>query len=126
MSRSLNKCMFIGNLGDFPENAFMPNAVQVTKFSIAVANDYLVDGEKTLGTDWIPCVLFNGLAENAKKQLKKGYQVYVEGRFKTRSYTKKHSEIVRYVTEIIVSDYQILNSRGDSVADDETRIPFEG
>jgi single-strand DNA-binding protein len=107
MSNDLNSCSFIGRLAADPESKFLPSGDQVTNFRIAV-------GWKTKekeGCEWINCVAFSKLAEICGKYLVKGKQVFVNGRFKTRTWEKDGQK--HYATEIAVNDMQMLGSKSD-------------
>lgn len=106
---SLNQCNFIGNLGDDVEKKAMPNGKSVVNFSIAVANDYTKDGQKVEQTEWVRIVAFDKLADICGLYLKKGSKVFVTGRQQTRSW--EQDGIKRYMTEIVISNMQMLDSR---------------
>lgn len=108
---SLNKVMFIGNLGRDPETTYGSSGAAVTKFSIGMS-DYWVDkasGEKKQHTEWARVVTFGKLAEICGKYLKKGMPVYVEGKQKTTSYEKDGA--TRYSTDTIASVVNMLGSK---------------
>ena len=110
MSRSLNNCMFIGNLGSDPETRTMPaNGDSVCSFSIAVSDDYKKDGNKIESTEWVRVVAFGPVGDICGKFLKKGSKVFVSGKFKTRSFEKDGHKV--YSTEIVLKDMQMLDSR---------------
>jgi single-strand DNA-binding protein len=111
MSRDLNRCTFIGRLGKDPEIRYMPNGTGVANMTIAVGDDYKDKntGEKVEQTEWVRLSLFGKQAENAVEYLKKGSKIYVEGKFKTRSYEK--DDVTHYVTEIQVQSFQMLDSK---------------
>lgn len=101
MSRDLNLCQFIGRLGRDPETK--DNAI--TNISIAV-------GWKTKekeGTEWVPVVFFGKLAEIAAQYLRKGSQVYIAGRYQTRSWEKDGQK--HYRTEIVAETMQMLGGK---------------
>jgi len=102
MSKDLNKCTFIGRLGQDPKVSGT-----ATKCSIAC-------GWKTAnneGTEWVNIVSFGKLAEIMAQYLKKGSKVYIEGSFKTTSYEKDGS--TRYSTEIVANEMIMLDSKSD-------------
>ena len=108
----LNKCMFIGRLGADPEMRTTPNGAQVCNFRIAVTERWKdKDGSKQEKTEWVTCVAWRKQAEIAGKYLRKGSQVYVEGKFQTRSFEDKNGGGKRYTTEIEVSEFQMLDAR---------------
>lgn len=112
MARGLNKVMLIGHLGNDPEVRVLSNGTTVANFSIAT-NEYYRDqnGEQKERTEWHRVVVYGKLAEVCRQYLKKGKQVYVEGRLQTRTWEKEGKK--NYITEIICSEMQMLGSRGD-------------
>ncbi len=105
---SLNKATLIGNLGKDPEVRATPSGAKVANFSIATTESYTgKDGQKVDKTEWHNIVMWRGLAEVAEKYLKKGAQVYVEGRLQTRSWDDKEGQ-KRYTTEIIADNMVML------------------
>ncbi|MDA9090769.1 single-stranded DNA-binding protein [Porticoccaceae bacterium] len=112
MSRDLNLCQFIGRLGQEPEVRYLPNGDAVANISIAVGDDYKdKSGNKVEQTEWVRVTAFRGQAEIIGKYLKKGSQVYVSGKMKTRKWQAQDGPD-RYSTEIVASEMQMLDSRG--------------
>ena len=111
---SLCKVILIGNLGRDPENRYLPSGEQVTSIAVATTESWKdkTTGEKKELTEWSRVSFFGKLAEIAGQYLKKGSQVYIEGRLRTRKYTDKEG-IDRYATEIIADTMQMLGSRQD-------------
>ena len=111
---SINKVILIGNLGRDPENRYLPSGEQVTSIAVATTESWKdkTTGEKQSLTEWHRISFFGKLAEIAGQYLKKGSQVYIEGRLRTRKYTDKEG-IDRYATEIIADTMQMLGSRQD-------------
>lgn len=114
MSRSLNKVMIIGRLGRDPEMRYTPSGRPVTTFSVATSRSWNTsDGERRTETEWFNVVAWSSLAEICKEYLKKGHQVYVEGRLQTRYWDdnegNKHSSV-----EIVASEMIILSERRES------------
>ncbi|WAW01213.1 single-stranded DNA-binding protein [Oxalobacter formigenes] len=109
---SINKVILIGNLGRDPENRYLPSGEQVTSIAVATTESWKdkTTGEKQSLTEWHRISFFGKLAEIAGQYLKKGSQVYIEGRLRTRKYTDKEG-IDRYATEIIADTMQMLGSR---------------
>ena len=109
---SINKVILIGNLGRDPENRYLPSGEQVTSIAVATTESWKdkTTGEKKELTEWSRVSFFGKLAEIAGQYLKKGSQVYIEGRLRTRKYTDKEG-IDRYATEIIADTMQLLGSR---------------
>lgn len=108
----LNKVTLIGRLGADPEVRYMPNGGAVANISLAT-NFRWKDkqtGERKESTEWHRVVFFNRLAEIVGEYLKKGGQVYVEGRLQTRKW-QDQSGHDRYTTEIIATEMQMLDSR---------------
>jgi single-strand DNA-binding protein len=112
MAGSVNKVILIGNTGKDPEVRYLENGVPVATISLATSESYVdkKTGEKREMTDWHNVVFWRGLAEIVNTYVKKGMKIYVEGRLRTRSYTDKEN-IVRYITEIVADEMQILSPR---------------
>jgi single-strand DNA-binding protein len=109
---SLNKATLIGNLGKDPEVRAIPSGAKVANFSIATTESYTgKDGQKVDKTEWHNIVMWRGLAEVAEKYLKKGSQVYIEGRLQTRSWDDQNGQ-KRYTTEIIADNMVMLGKPG--------------
>ena len=111
---SINKAIIIGFCGRDPEIRYMPNGDQITNISVATTESWIdkSTGEKKELTEWHRITFYRKLAEIAGQYLKKGAQVYVEGRLKTRNYTDKNG-IERYQTEIIADQMQMLGQKHD-------------
>ena len=109
---SINKVIIVGNLGRDPENRYLPSGEQVTGIAVATTDRWKdkTTGEQKEATEWHRVSFFGKLAEIAGQYLKKGSQVYIEGRLRTRKYTDKEG-IDRYATEIIADTLQMLGSR---------------
>ena len=111
---SVNKCIFIGNLGRDPEMRYMPDGGAVANFSIACTESFKdKSGAKQEKTEWVRIVMFGKLGEIAGEYLKKGSSVYVEGRMQTRKWTNKEGQD-QYTTEIVADRMQMLGGRGGS------------
>jgi len=107
----INKVILIGNLGKDPEVRYLEGGVAVARFSIATNESYKdKSGNWQTQTEWHDITCWRGLAERAEKQLKKGMQVYVEGKLKHRKYQDKEG-IERYVTDIVADVIRILERR---------------
>lgn len=109
---SVNKVIIVGNLGRDPETRYMPDGAAITNVSVATSfqwNDK-ASGEKKEETEWHRVVFRAKLAEIAGEYLKKGSQVYVEGRLRTRKWQDKEGQD-RYTTEIVAERMQMLGSR---------------
>jgi single-strand DNA-binding protein len=93
MAGSVNKVILIGNLGSDPEVRYLESGSAVAKFNIATTESYTnKNGERVDNTEWHRIELWEGLAKVAEKYLKKGNQVYIEGRIRTDSWTDKEGQ----------------------------------
>jgi len=105
----LNKATLIGRLGKDPEVRYLDGGPAVANFSIATTEYYKdKEGKRQEMTEWHNIVLWRGLAETAEKFLKKGSQVFIEGRITTRSWDDKEGN-KRYTTEIVGSNMIMLD-----------------
>jgi single-strand DNA-binding protein len=114
MARGVNKVILIGNLGKDPEVRYTPGGAAVVSFSIATTESWKdkQSGEKVEKTEWHNITAFGKLAEICGEYLKKGSQVYVEGRIQTDKYQDKQTGQDRYSTKIIINEMQMLGGRG--------------
>ncbi|MBT8092725.1 MAG: single-stranded DNA-binding protein [Gammaproteobacteria bacterium] len=115
MARGVNKVIIVGNLGQDPETRYMPSGAAVTNFTVAT-NESWKDkqtGEQKDRTEWHRVAMFNRLAEIAAEYLRKGSQVYIEGKLRTRKWQGQDGND-RYTTEIIADEMQMLGGRGGS------------
>ncbi|MGL1888457.1 MAG: single-stranded DNA-binding protein [Reichenbachiella sp.] len=104
----VNKVILLGNLGKDPEVRHLENGRAVANFSIATSEVYKnKQGEKVTNTEWHNLVLWTPLAEIAEKYLKKGNQVYIEGKLTSRSYEDKDG-VTKYITEIVGREMSLL------------------
>ena len=113
MARGVNKVIIVGNLGGDPETRYMPSGAAVTNFTVAT-NESWKDkqtGEQKERTEWHRVAMFNRLAEIAAEYLRKGSQVYIEGKLRTRKWQGQDGQD-RYTTEIIADEMQMLGGRG--------------
>lgn len=119
---SVNKCIIVGNLGRDPESRTMPNGDMVTNIAVATTESWKdkQSGEKRELTEWHRITLYRKLAEIASQYLRKGSQIYIEGRLQTRKWTDKDG-VERYTTEIVADTMQMLGSRngGNASQDDD-------
>ena len=107
----INKVILVGNLGKDPETRYLESGVAVTSFSLATTESYKdKSGNRVDQTEWHNIVLWRGLAEVAEKYLKKGSQVYVEGKIRTRAWDDKEGN-KRYTTEIIGDNMTMLGGK---------------
>lgn len=108
---SVNKVILVGNLGRDPETRYMPDGGAITNISIATTSQWKdKNGEKQEATEWHRVSFFGRLAEIAGEYLKKGSQVYVEGRIRTRKWQDKDGSD-KYSTEIVAEEMKMLGSR---------------
>lgn len=117
MARGVNKVILVGNLGQDPEVRYMPNGNGVANISIATTDSWKDKntGQMQERTEWHRVVLFGKLAEVAGEYLRKGSQVYIEGRLQTRKWTDQSGQ-EKYTTEIVVDmggQMQMLGGRGE-------------
>jgi single-strand DNA-binding protein len=116
VSRSLNKVTLIGNVGNDPEIRTVANGGKVATFSVATSRQWNTPGgEKQEKTEWHRCVVWNtkfsNLADIVEQYVKKGRQVYVEGRIEYRQWQDKENQ-TRYTTEINVRELILIGGRG--------------
>ena len=117
MARGVNKVILVGNLGNDPDTRYMPSGSAVTNLSVAT-NESWKDketGEQKDRTEWHKVAMFGRLAEIAAEYLRKGSQVYIEGKLRTRKWQDKDGND-RWTTEIIADEMQMLGGRMDSGA----------
>mgnify|MGYP000550108110 CR=1 FL=1 len=117
MKRGINKVILIGNLGQDPEVRYMPGGNAVTNITLATSDTWRdkQTGEQRERTEWHRVVFMGVLAEVAGKHLKKGSQVYVEGKLQTRKWQDQSGQ-ERYTTEVLVDSFtgvmQMLGGNG--------------
>ncbi len=119
---SVNKVILVGNLGADPETRYLPSGGQVCNIRLATT-DRTKDkatGDYKDNTEWHRIVFFGKLAEIAGQYLKKGSQVYLEGRIRTNKWTDKDGSD-RYTTEIVASELKMLGSKSDSAPQQQSR-----
>ncbi|WP_375435357.1 single-stranded DNA-binding protein [uncultured Hymenobacter sp.] len=116
----INKVILVGNLGKDPEVRHLEGGISVANFTLAT-NEYYKDkqGTRVERTEWHNIAAWRGLAEMAEKYLKKGQQVYIEGKIRTRQYQDKENQ-TRYITEIIADEITMLGGR-PQVGDGQTQ-----
>ena len=109
---SVNKVILVGNVGRDPETRYMPSGDAMVNLSLATTDQWKdKNGEKQEKTEWHRIVIFGKTAEIAGQYLRKGSQIYIEGRLQTRKWTDKEGQ-ERYTTEIVADRMQMLGSRG--------------
>ena len=113
MARGLNKVMLIGNLGADPEVRYTAGGAAVANVRLATADTWRDkdSGETQERTEWHRVVFFGRLAEIVEQYVKKGSQLYIEGRIQTRKWQDKDGN-EKFSTEIVASDMQMLGGRG--------------
>ena len=111
---SVNKVILVGNVGKDPGIRHLDSGVAVATFSLATSETYTAkNGERVTSTEWHNIVLWRGLADVAEKYVKKGMQLYIEGRIRSRSYDDKDG-VKRYITEINGNAMRMLGSKESS------------
>jgi single-strand DNA-binding protein len=112
MARGVNKVILVGNLGADPETRSMPSGMTVTNIRIATSESWKdkSSGAQQERTEWHSIALFGRLGEIAAEYLRKGSQVFVEGKLRTRKWQDKTGND-RYTTEIIADNMQMLGAR---------------
>ena len=120
MARGVNKVILVGNLGADPETRYSASGGAITNIRIAT-NESWTDrqtNERRERTEWHRVVLFSRLAEVAEQYLRKGSQVYIEGRIQTRKWQGQDGQD-RYTTEVVANDLQMLGGRGGAGGDSD-------
>ena len=130
MARGLNKVMVIGHVGRDPEMRYIPSGKPVTSFSVATSRSWTnSEGERRQETEWFNVVAWGNLAEICKQHIRKGQQVYVEGRLQTRSW-EDHEGKKRFRTELVANEMVLLGDRrgaseaAESTHEGEEEFPF--
>jgi single-strand DNA-binding protein len=119
----INKAILVGRLGADPEVRYTPDGAMVTNFRMATDEQWKdKNGEKVQKTEWHKIVTFGKLAEICGKYLVKGKLVFVEGRIQTRAWDDKEG-VKRYTTEIVASNMQMLDSKGQRGAEGSQESP---
>jgi single-strand DNA-binding protein len=110
----VNKVILVGNLGKDPEVKHLENGIAVAKFPIATSESYKdKSGNRVDQTEWHNIVMWRGLAEVAEKYLRKGNQIYIEGKLRSRSWEDTEG-IKRYTTEIVADQMTMLGTKADN------------
>jgi len=121
---SVNKVILVGNLGKDPELRYTTSGTAVANFTMATSERFKDrNGEQQKRTEWHNIVAWAGLAEICGKYLKKGKQVYIEGRIQSRSYDDRDGN-KRYITEIVADQMQMLGRAGEE--GDSSSYPSRG
>ena len=126
MARGVNKVILVGNLGADPETRYMPSGGAVTNVRLATTDSWRdkQSGEQQDRTEWHRVVFFNRLAEITAEYLRKGSQIYVEGRIQTRKWQGQDGQD-RYTTEIVANEMQMLGGRGGGSGSREFSVESE-
>jgi single-strand DNA-binding protein len=121
MARGVNKVILVGNLGNDPDMRYTAGGAAVANISIATAESWRdkESGEQQERTEWHRVVFFGRLAEIVGEYLRKGSQIYVEGRLQTRKWTDKEGQD-RYTTEIVANEMQMLGGKSGGSANYES------
>ena len=112
MARGVNKVILIGNLGKDPETRYMPSGSAVTNLTLATSESWKdkQTGENQERTEWHKVAMFGKLAEIAAEYLRKGSQVYIEGKLRTRKWQDKEGKD-RWTTEIVADEMNMLGGK---------------
>lgn len=110
---TVNKVIILGRLGKDPEMRYAPSGTAIATFSVATNSRQKTEGEWVDKTEWHNILAFGKSAEFAGEYLNKGKQVYIEGRLQTSSWEDQQGQ-KKYKTEIVVSELQMIGSKGDS------------
>jgi single-strand DNA-binding protein len=110
---SVNKVILVGNVGADPEVKYLDNGVAVCNIRLATSETYTRNEEKVTQTEWHSVVMWRKLAEIAEKYVKKGSQLYIEGRLRTRTWEDQDGK-KRYTTEIFADNFQMLGRRAEN------------
>ena len=118
---SVNKVILLGRLGADPEVRYTQDQTPVASFNIATSINYKnKSGEKVTNTEWHNVVLWSPLAEIAENYLKKGSQVYIEGKISNRSYEDKDG-IKKYISEVVGRDITLLGRAPESSSQNQNQ-----
>jgi len=117
MARGINKVILIGNLGKDPETRYTPAGLAITNITLATTESWKdkQTGERQDKTEWHRIAMFGKLAEISAEYLRKGSQVYIEGRIQTRKWQDQQGQD-KYSTEIVANDMQMLGGRAGAGA----------
>jgi len=118
---SVNKVILVGNVGKDPEVKHLDSNSSVANFTLATSDHYTnKSGEKVTTTEWHNIVCWSGLASLAEKYIRKGNQIYVDGKIRTRSYDAQDGS-KKYITEILADTIQLLGKKSDGSSADGTK-----
>ncbi|HTD95657.1 MAG TPA: single-stranded DNA-binding protein [Edaphobacter sp.] len=114
MAKGVNKVLLLGNVGKDPEIRSTAGGMTVASFSLATADRQKdAQGNWTDKTEWHNLVCFQRTAEIVRDYVKKGTQLFIEGKLQTRSWDDKESGQKKYKTEILVNELTLLGSKGE-------------
>ncbi len=118
MARGVNKVILVGNLGNDPDMKYTASGAAICNITLATSESWndKQTGEKQEKTEWHRVVFFRRLAEVAGEYLRKGSQVYIEGKLQTRKWQDQNGQD-RYTTEIVANEMQMLGSRAADSGD---------
>jgi len=120
----INKVILVGNVGKDPEVKYLEGGIAVAKFTLATSEVYKnKEGQRVESTEWHNIVMWRGLAEVAEKYVRKGKQLYIEGKIKTRTYGEENNK--KYFTEILADTMTMLGTRGDGSGNSSHSGPAE-
>jgi single-strand DNA-binding protein len=124
MARGINKVILVGHLGQDPQSRAMPSGKSVVNLRVATTDQWRdkATGENKENTEWHNVVMFDRLAEIAAEYLRKGSQIYVEGKLRTRKWQDREGQD-RYTTEIVANEMQMLGGRSGSGGSYERSAP---
>ena len=118
---SVNKVILVGNVGKDPEVKHLESNVSVANFTLATSDHYTnKSGEKVTTTEWHNIVCWSGLATLAENYIRKGSQIYVDGKIRTRSYDAQDGS-KKYITEILADTIQLLGKKSEGTSSDGTK-----
>ena len=107
----VNKTFLVGNVGNDPEIKQIKEGVKVAKFSLATSENYTKNGEKVTNTEWHNIVCWNKLADLVEKYVKKGSQLFIEGKINNEKYEKDGQ--TKYITNIIAKELKFIGKKPD-------------
>ncbi|MBN1251686.1 MAG: single-stranded DNA-binding protein [Bacteroidales bacterium] len=120
----INKAILVGNVGKDPEIQYVKEDVPVARFTLATSETFKnKNGEKVTNTEWHNIVVWRGLAKVVEQYVKKGSQLYVEGKITNRSYEK--DGVTKYFSEIVVNNLQMLGKAQESGSTSNTSYQAE-
>ncbi|MBM4166519.1 MAG: single-stranded DNA-binding protein [Ignavibacteria bacterium] len=123
--KSLNKVTLIGHLGKDPEIRYTKSGMAVASFSLATNATWQdQDGNQQEKTEWHNIIAWTKLAEICQQWLKKGHQIYLEGRLQTRNWDD-NAGVKHYITEIVMNDMIMLGGKRDNANAPATPLPVE-